>query len=98
MQLKLFILPARNLAAAEAEIERLPALAPGAGRQEGICVGICVGREEPMKRQLEQLRNWGAVLLVGLASPTLADAASSTGVSPIFTVDTRFGGIVVSGR
>jgi hypothetical protein len=51
-----------------------------------------------MKRQLEQLRNWGAVLLLGLTSAMLADAATSTGVSPIVTVDTRVGGIAVSGR
>src|SRR6266571_688622 len=42
-----------------------------------------------MNGQLEQLRTWGAVLLLGLTSPMLADAATSTGVSPIFTVDTR---------
>ncbi len=42
-----------------------------------------------MNGQLEQLRNWGAVLLLVLTSAMLADAATSTGVSPISTVDTR---------
>lgn len=41
-----------------------------------------------MKRQLLQLRNWGAVLLLGLLAPLLADAASSTAFSPVVTVDT----------
>ena len=42
-----------------------------------------------MNRQVEQLRNWGAVIFIGLLSPLLAHAASSTGVSPIFAVDNR---------
>jgi hypothetical protein len=52
-----------------------------------------------MKRQLEQLRNWGGLLLLGLLSPMLADAASSTGVSPIFTVNLlgQNGGLSVAG-
>ena len=51
-----------------------------------------------MKRQLEQLRNWAAVLFLGLTSPMLASAATSTGVSPTFAVDLRVDGIAVSGR
>ena len=46
-------------------------------------------RFEFMKQQFEQLRNWGAVIFIGLLSPLLAHAASSTGVSPIFAVDNR---------
>lgn len=51
-----------------------------------------------MKRQLEQLRNWGAVLLLGLTPPMLAHAATSTGVSPTFTVDLQVNPVAVSGR
>lgn len=39
-----------------------------------------------------------ATVLIGIASPLLAYAASSTGISPLCAVDTRVGGIVVSGR
>lgn len=43
-----------------------------------------------MKQQLKQLRYFWAGLLGGLLATTVASAASSTGVSPIFTVDLRF--------
>lgn len=46
-----------------------------------------------MKRPLKQLQNLGAVLLLGLMSPMLADAATSTGISPIITVDLQVVGI-----
>ena len=50
-----------------------------------------------MKRLLKQLRNWGAVLLLGLLSPLLASAATGTAVSPLFTVDLRAGGVGLTG-
>lgn len=43
-----------------------------------------------MKRKLKQLRNWGVLLLLGLAPVLSASAATSTGTSPVVTVDTRF--------
>ena len=51
-----------------------------------------------MKRQLEQLRILCAVLILGLTSPMLAGAATSTGVSPSFTVDLQVSPVAVSGR
>ena len=51
-----------------------------------------------MKRQLKQLRNWGGLLFLGLAPVLSVPAGTSTGTSPVVTVDTRVGGIAVSGR
>ena len=48
-----------------------------------------VGGPGRQREFMKQLRNWGAVLLLGLLASGRAEAATSTGVSPIHTVDLR---------